>query len=431
MCIEVLLQWRMLSGLLSLVPLPQHTSIMKVPSPGSATTIPAGLGSKPKSMAKAVSKVGPKQKQGPTTRSTKAMPKADPKQRQGSATGKPKVFATSSIPSLLSIPTRAPGTLARTAAKSSAASVKAQPTVSPPQAASSIQSESATSDLASTIPLLGADAHLHVPKLIIGSKLVTLEAAILRIPAPWQLRVDHLFPLYCWPNQWPQSTTTLPAVACHIAIGWHHTCATELSMLMIQKFKTALHIPGVVALGEVGLDYERHRTSEGRSCQRALLVEMCHLSNLYHLPMVVHCWNVESHAGPPSRDASDACIAIMRKELPCRDHKVYLHCYNHGLPVFTSWLQRFPNVRVGISPLALTTRKHPGLIDVVQTLMLDRLLLETNPPYLPGPASLGYEGVGSPTLLYHIAAQVVEWHESTVKEVLLQAQCTTLQFYRL
>ena len=88
-CVEVLLQWCMLSGLLSLVPLPQRTSIMKVPSPGGTTTTPAGLGSKPKPMAKAVSKVGPEQKQGPTTRSTKAMPKADPKQRQGSATGKP------------------------------------------------------------------------------------------------------------------------------------------------------------------------------------------------------------------------------------------------------------------------------------------------------------------------------------------------------
>ena len=205
MCVEVLLQWCMLSGLLSLVPLPQHTSIMNVPSPGSTTTTPAGLAPKPKSMAKAVSKVGPKQKQGPTARSTKAMPKADPKQRQGSATGKPKVVATSSIPSLLSIPTRAPGTLARAAAKSSVASVKAQPTVSPPPAASSIQSESATSDLASTILLLGADAHLHVPELITRSKLATLEAAILRIPAPQQLRVDHLFLSHCWPNQCPKA----------------------------------------------------------------------------------------------------------------------------------------------------------------------------------------------------------------------------------
>ena len=147
--------------------------------------------------------------------------------------------------------------------------------------------------------------------------------------------------------------------------------------------------------------------------------------------MVVHCQDVESHAGPPNQDASDACMVIMRKELPRRDHEVYLHCYNHGLPIFTSWLEHFPNVWVGISPLALTTRKHPGLIDVVQTLIPDQLFLETNAPYLPGPASLGYEGVGSPTLLYHIAAQVAEWHESTVEEVLLQAWCTTLQFYKL
>ena len=124
-------------------------------------------------------------------------------------------------------------------------------------------------------------------------------------------------------------------------------------------------------------------------------------------------------------------MAIMGKELPCQDHEVYLHRYNHGLPIFTSWLQCFPNVWVGIFPLALTTCKHPGLIGVVQTLMPDRLLLETDAPYLPGPASLGYEGVGSPTLLYHMAAQVAEWRESTVEEVLLQARRATLQFYKL
>ena len=59
-CVEVLLQWRMLSGLLSLVPLAQRTFIMNVPSLVGTTTTPAGLGSKPKSMAKAVSKIGPK-----------------------------------------------------------------------------------------------------------------------------------------------------------------------------------------------------------------------------------------------------------------------------------------------------------------------------------------------------------------------------------
>ena len=186
-CIEVLLQWYMLSGLLSLVPLPQHISIMNVPSQGRTTTIPsAALGSKPKSMAKAVSKV-------------------DPKQRQGSAVGKPKVVVTSSIPSLLSIPNRAPGTLANAADKSSVANVKAQPTVSPPQAASSIQSKSAAPDLASTILLLGADAHLHAPELITRSKLTTLQTAILCFPATWQLRVDHLSPHTAGPTNGPKA----------------------------------------------------------------------------------------------------------------------------------------------------------------------------------------------------------------------------------
>ena len=81
-CVEVLLQWHMLSGLLSLISLPQCTSIMNVPSLGHTTTTPsAALGSRLKSMAKAVSKVDPKQRQGSAARNTKEMPKADPKQR--------------------------------------------------------------------------------------------------------------------------------------------------------------------------------------------------------------------------------------------------------------------------------------------------------------------------------------------------------------
>ena len=83
-------------------------------------------------------------------------------------------------------------------------------------------------------------------------------------------------------------------------------------------------------------------------------------------------------------------------------------------------------------PLALTSRRHPGLKNVIVNLHTTKLLLETDSPYLPGPDSLGYNGVGSPTLIYHLAQQVSQWRETaTVQEVLLEVRRATQRFYRL
>ena len=93
-------------------------------------------------------------------------------------------------------------------------------------------------------------------------------------------------------------------------------------------------------------------------------------------------------------------------------HPVYLHCYNQGLSTFCWWLQIFPEVVLGISPLALTDHCHPSLQEVIVNLHNTKLLLETDSPYLPGPDALGYKGVGSPTLIYHLAQQVSQWWET-------------------
>ena len=139
---------------------------------------------------------------------------------------------------------------------------------------------------------------------------------------------------------------------------------------------------------------------------------MCHLSNLYHLPMVVHCQDVESHAGSPNQDASDACMVIMRKELPHQDHKVYLHCYNHGLPIFTSWLKCFANVWVGISP-SPNRPQAPRLSRCSADPDARSVTHGDDASYLPDLASLGYEGMvhqlSSITFLIHFTREYLHY----------------------
>ena len=278
------------------------------------------------------------------------------------------------------------------------------------------------------LPLLGADAHLHVPELLKRTRVSNLPDAITRLLPPESFQLDTLVPSYCWPNKWLQSTDDLPQEAKHITVGWHPTCAQEFSNNSLHQFEAALNIPNMVALGEVGLDYHREASPTGRAQQRALLSQMCKLAHQYNLPLVVHCRDPDD---PQSTTAAEDCMSILSEYLHCY-HLVYLHCYNQGLSTFCWWLQIFPEVVLGISPLALTDHCHPSLQEVIVNLHNTKLLLETDSPYLPGPDALGYKGVGSPTLIYHLAQQVSQWWETaTVWEVLLEARQATQRFYCL
>ena len=154
---------------------------------------------------------------------------------------------------------------------------------------------------------------------------------------------------------------------------------------------------------------------------------MCQLAHQYNLPLKVHCRDPDDHQ---STTAAEDCMVILSEHLH-HYHPVYLHCYNQGLPTFCRWLQVFPEVVLVISLLALTNHHHPGLKNVIVNLHTMKLLLETDSPYLPGPDSLGYNGVGSPTLIYHLAQQVSQWRETATVQEVLEAQRAMQRFYHL
>ena len=224
------------------------------------------------------------------------------------------------------------------------------------------------------LPLLGADAHLHVLELLKWACVSNLSDAITWIPPPKSFCLDTLVPSYCWPNQWLDSMDALPQESKYIVIGWHPTCTHEFCSTSLQQFEAALNIANVIALGEVGLNYHHEASSTGRVQQQALLSHMCQLAHQYNLPLVVHCCNPHDHQ---STMAEEDCMAVLSEHLH-RYHPVYLHCFKQELPTFCRWLQVFPGVVLGISPLALTNHHHPRLQDVIVNLHTTKPLLETD-----------------------------------------------------
>jgi TatD DNase family protein len=273
--------------------------------------------------------------------------------------------------------------------------------------------------------LLGADSHFHALKLQAWSKC-SLAIAITTPAPPEPLRIDTMVPSYCWPESWPTTPPNLPEAAAKIAIGWHPTRSDKFGVTgMMEKMEVALHLPCTTALGEIGLDYYRGLSADIQVQQRELLQVMALKARELHLPVVIHCRDVRGDTS-----ATNDCLRILASVLR-KDHYVYLHCFNYGLDVAFRWIQRFPNLFLGVSPVILDPQaRHPGLVDVICNLAEDKLLLETDSPYLI-PASLKdiYKAWGSPTMIYYIAKEVSSLRHETLDHTLKAARAATLTFY--
>ena len=119
--------------------------------------------------------------------------------------------------------------------------------------------------------------------------------------------------------------------------------------------------PGVVALGEVGLDYFRGDWS--REIQQALFEDAISLANDTRLPLIIH-----------SRKAyEDTLSCLDRAQVP-----VVLHCFEGGETEVRAAAER--GYFIGLA--GNVTFKNNPTVDFIHLIDHDRLLIETDAPYL-------------------------------------------------
>ncbi|HAS81529.1 MAG TPA: hypothetical protein DCS43_02325 [Verrucomicrobia bacterium] len=125
----------------------------------------------------------------------------------------------------------------------------------------------------------------------------------------------------------------------------------------------------ICAIGEIGLDYHY---AEGTSVlQQSLFSDQCSLAASLHLPVVVHC-----------RDAEEDVLRILgayRQQCRGRELIGVLHCFTGTL----GFAERLLELGFMISFSGIVTfRNADALRDVARTIPLDRLLVETDSPFL-------------------------------------------------
>jgi TatD DNase family protein len=154
----------------------------------------------------------------------------------------------------------------------------------------------------------------------------------------------------------------------------------------------------VVAVGEVGLDYYRDR--QPRPIQRRCLEQQLELAAQVSLPVVFHI-----------RDAFDDFFKIIKAHRP-RLAGGILHCFSGDWDIARTCLDMGFYISI---PGTVTFPKAEAQQEVAKRAPLDRILVETDAPYL---APLPYRGkVNEPAFVYYTAEKIATLRGCTIEEV--------------
>ncbi len=153
------------------------------------------------------------------------------------------------------------------------------------------------------------------------------------------------------------------------SVGIHPHGAVGCTPEALEALEALARHPRVVAIGETGLDFHRNRAP--RQAQEAALRAHVALARRLGLPLIIHC-----------RDAYPECLAILREEGAAEVGGV-LHCFT-GNAATASAACRL-NFYCSIAG-PITYPGANGLRAAIRAIPADRLLLETDAPYLtPAP----------------------------------------------
>ncbi|HOE97014.1 MAG TPA: YchF/TatD family DNA exonuclease [Candidatus Sumerlaeota bacterium] len=161
-----------------------------------------------------------------------------------------------------------------------------------------------------------------------------------------------------------------PCLAAAVGIHPHHEAA--FSPLALLELERLARDPAVVAIGEIGLDF--HYPGYQRERQIECFAAQAHLAGRRNLPLIIHC-----------RDAYDDLIDLIRTDerIPRRG---VVHCFSGDLPQAEELIRLGFHLGLGG---AITYPNGAALRDVVSRIGLDRVLCETDAPYLPPQSKRG------------------------------------------
>ena len=195
----------------------------------------------------------------------------------------------------------------------------------------------------------------------------------------------------------------------YAAIGWHPVDAIDLTDSYLDWIEELTAHPKVVAIGEIGLDY--HWDKSPKDIQQAVFRRQIQLAKKLDLPIIIH-----------NREATEDVVTILEEEGAAEVGGI-MHCFSGSPETAKRCLEMNFYISLG-GPVTFKNAVKPK--EVAKEVPLDRLLIETDCPYLaPHP----YRGKrNEPSYVKLVAEQIADLKEISFDEV---ARATTENANRL
>lgn len=149
------------------------------------------------------------------------------------------------------------------------------------------------------------------------------------------------------------------------AVGVHPNETGELNENLLNWLKEVARHPKVVAIGEIGLDY--YWNEPDRETQKHWFICQLNLAREVGLPVIIH-----------SRDAAKDTLDIMKSQKSDEIGGV-IHCFSYGKDLAREYLSM--GFYLGIGGV-VTFKNAKKLKEVVEYMPMDKMVLETDCPYL-------------------------------------------------
>ena len=243
--------------------------------------------------------------------------------------------------------------------------------------------------------------HLNFPELA-----ADLPAILDRMAAN---QVTHALVVSVNLPEWPGLMSLVePQANLWASVGVHPDYEDTPDPEPAELVRLAAH-PKVVAIGETGLDY--YRLSEPLDWQRERFRRHIRAARDAGLPLIVH-----------TRSSAEDTVRMLREEGAAEVGGV-MHCFTETWEVAQAALDQ--NFHISLS--GIVTFKNAHVVhEVAAKVPLDRLLIETDSPYL---APVPYRGkINDPSKVIHVAEKIADLKGISVAEV---AKASTENFFNL
>ncbi len=196
----------------------------------------------------------------------------------------------------------------------------------------------------------------------------------------------------------------------YTAIGTHPHDARLYDDRAEEKIKTLIQAERIVAWGEIGLDF--HYDNSPRDVQIAVFKRQLRAAHDCDLPVVIH-----------TREAESETIEILKSDYADAKRRGVFHCFSGSIDLAHKAIEL--GFMISFSGI-VTFKKAEELRAAAREVPLDRLLIETDCPYL---SPIPYRGKrNEPAYVVEVARSLAGIHGTAIEDI---ARITTENFHTL